>query len=460
MAAERSYHDQVQQNQQEALESVKDKCHNAEVDVEYDRINYARTSEKQSQEIAGLKAEMARIQQKAQVKIAAQYPEYIDPPPEPHHESLQRTIPKQLMDRDARASAALVEPLQNNHQPISSMQSITVLSPVAPIPKNLNLPRDRGFPGSGIPLKLCDKYHAPWTQVPPLAPPPAKVAETYDLSYDDNYEEEWEEEEEYSFLKDDGDQYKQGHAAQQAAVTNSAIQYPSTATAASAPQPVQVTPFQYSNKKEADKISFEAITDAPRHRMWKLKSRKSVAGASIHPQKAFMWWGEIERAQTFEELEDSGEFETLDAKAADSLSKLVHGDLARQLLIMETELFEKYEKMLKGRQIAWLINKHFKMSETEGAILEFEDILNVDLKNGNLKQFLHDLDMALLAMNELPSANQLESLFRRQLKKCEELRQELSWYDMEIAQGRTTKSYERLKSIVRAYLEETQNEES
>ena len=173
-----------------------------------------------------------------------------------------------------------------------------------------------------------------------------------------------------------------------------------------------------------------------------------------------MWWGEIERAQTFEELEDSGEFETLDAKAADSLSKLVHGDLARQLLIMETELFEKYEKMLKGRQIAWLINKHFKMSETEGAILEFEDILNVDLKNGNLKQFLHDLDMALLAMNELPSANQLESLFRRQLKKCEELRQELSWYDMEIAQGRTTKSYERLKSIVRAYLEETQNEES
>ena len=131
-----------------------------------------------------------------------------------------------------------------------------------------------------------------------------------------------------------------------------------------------------------------------------------IANASMYPTRAFDWYKEIDRAISIEDLEDSGEFETLDMKIADAFARAISGEFARQISILETELMEKHGKFLKGRQIAWLLNNFFRMSEVEGSILEFEDILNVELRNGNLKQFLYEWDLCIMGMKEPPSESQ------------------------------------------------------
>ena len=39
--------------------------------------------------------------------------------------------------------------------------------------------------------------------------------------------------------------------------------------------------------------------------------------------------------------------------------------------------------MMKGRQIAWMMYKHFKLSEVDGAMLEWEELFSVELKGDN-----------------------------------------------------------------------------
>ena len=45
--------------------------------------------------------------------------------------------------------------------------------------------------------------------------------------------------------------------------------------------------------------------------------------------------------------------------------------------------------MLSGREIAWQVKDYFRLSATEhGAVLEFRDLIEIELRNNNLKQFM------------------------------------------------------------------------
>ena len=41
--------------------------------------------------------------------------------------------------------------------------------------------------------------------------------------------------------------------------------------------------------------------------------------------------------------------------------------------------------MLKGRQIAFMVFERFRLNEEHGHVLDFEDIINVELKNNNTR---------------------------------------------------------------------------
>ena len=81
----------------------------------------------------------------------------------------------------------------------------------------------------------------------------------------------------------------------------------------------------------------------------------------------------------YTDLEDSGDFESLEAKIASGLSEILHGKFQRRINVLE-EREASQGKMLSGRSLAWLIDKEMKVSETEGALLEFDDLLQVELK--------------------------------------------------------------------------------
>ena len=94
--------------------------------------------------------------------------------------------------------------------------------------------------------------------------------------------------------------------------------------------------------------------------------RKEEAGASGRPHKAFTWIWEVDKATSIEDLVDSGDFETLDAKLAAALGKILHGELGRQINVLEEKVAATPGVMLKGRQLLFVLNDHFKVtSETD-----------------------------------------------------------------------------------------------
>ena len=52
--------------------------------------------------------------------------------------------------------------------------------------------------------------------------------------------------------------------------------------------------------------------------------------------------------------------------------------------------------MLTGRQITLMLYDYFKISDTDDAMLEWDAILHVELKDDNLAQFVGDWEAALL----------------------------------------------------------------
>eukprot|EP00973_Karenia_brevis_P002757 375351-Karenia_brevis.AAC.1 len=58
--------------------------------------------------------------------------------------------------------------------------------------------------------------------------------------------------------------------------------------------------------------------------------------------------------------------------------------------------------MVKGRQIAWLVYHHYELSASEGAVLEFSDMINFELKSANLAALMNEWEYCLIGMKSIP----------------------------------------------------------
>ena len=59
-------------------------------------------------------------------------------------------------------------------------------------------------------------------------------------------------------------------------------------------------------------------------------------------------------------LEDDEGFETLSANMASGLIQVVHGQLAKEIQLIDDQL-SKHGKYLNGRQMYWIVCNHFKV---------------------------------------------------------------------------------------------------
>ena len=176
--------------------------------------------------------------------------------------------------------------------------------------------------------------------------------------------------------------------------------------------------------KEPDTVRFDNQPNVSSFRKWSNHLKQEVAGASGRPDEAFAWFCEIDTTTDVETLQDSGSFPSLDAKVAAAFTKMLgRRDLGRQIIVaQEKAAIER--KMLQGRQIACLIYKHFVVSETEGASLELEDLLNVQIKGDNLRAFLTEWELTLASLKQVPDEIFLETLLVRTLKNVDSLREQ------------------------------------
>ena len=163
----------------------------------------------------------------------------------------------------------------------------------------------------------------------------------------------------------------------------------------------------------------------------------------------------MEQAVSFEDLENSGPEVwqgQLDAKLSAELDKISSGEFRKMVQVKETALSDQW-KMIRGRQVAWMIYKHFKLSEEDGAMLEWDELLHVHLRGDNLQQFENDWNNTILNIRELPDEVFLATLFRKQLDKSEQLKNAMALYQQDYTQRGERKSYQKLKDILRFHLE-------
>ena len=101
------------------------------------------------------------------------------------------------------------------------------------------------------------------------------------------------------------------------------------------------------------------------------------------PTEALVWITEVDSVKHMDEFKSTDsilarvipDFEVLDSKIASALKKL------------EEQKAQQDNRFLKGRQIANMIHDYFKISGTGEALLEFNDLLRVQLKNDNVQGF-------------------------------------------------------------------------
>ena len=126
-------------------------------------------------------------------------------------------------------------------------------------------------------------------------------------------------------------------------------------------------------------------------------------------------------------------FETLDAKIASALNKIIHKfPLQEEGQSPGAESPERRVGFLRGRQIAFMIYDYFRVIGAHDAVLDYADFFSVTLRvDNNVQEFDTRWDEVLLSMSKIPSDDVLESLYELRIRQSAQLKIVSELYDME-----------------------------
>ena len=109
------------------------------------------------------------------------------------------------------------------------------------------------------------------------------------------------------------------------------------------------------------------------------------------------------------------------------------------------------ERAVRGRQVLYMFDQHFKTNEEVGSLHSVEDFLKVTLVQDDLATFIHNWDSVIAGMSHIPDEATLRDILLRQIRKCERLKFDLKRYDR-AKEGTPEHSYEFLKESIRDLL--------
>ena len=95
------------------------------------------------------------------------------------------------------------------------------------------------------------------------------------------------------------------------------------------------------------------------------------------------------------------DYETLETKVAAGLMQIMHGDFKKRVTMRDEQYQVVHKQMLTGRQLEFLMFQHFQTNEMDNSMLEFTDLLVLELKGDNLRAFDAEWDNTLLGMKEI-----------------------------------------------------------
>ena len=122
--------------------------------------------------------------------------------------------------------------------------------------------------------------------------------------------------------------------------------------------------------KEAESIKLPEFPKPETYRSWKPATREAIRAASDQPDEAFKWVLEVyDKDADHKKLREPGKFLTLDTKLLAALTKIAKGELVN---FKETEA--NAGRAVRGRQVLFMFNQHFRTNEELGALYSVEDL--------------------------------------------------------------------------------------
>ena len=94
----------------------------------------------------------------------------------------------------------------------------------------------------------------------------------------------------------------------------------------------------------------------------------------------------------------------------------------------------KEDRLLRGRQIAYLIYEYFRVTGANDSVENYADLFTIALRNDDIQEFDSKWDGVLLSMTQIPSDDILEGLYKLRRRESEKLKTVLELYNMEIHQ--------------------------
>ena len=176
--------------------------------------------------------------------------------------------------------------------------------------------------------------------------------------------------------------------------------------------------------KEHDTVKVPKFPTLPSLAAWKLQVGKNLAAAGGRvDQREISWWAEASKeTSTFDSLEDSGEdrFVSLDLKLSISLSVMlreVNNEVTTSTAQKE-HAASMQGKMLKGRQIAWLIFTFFKRNPKMGVLYSVTDLAKLDwMGDKQIHKFLMMWRLMLDQMNTTLPQDEVTEILLQKVEK-------------------------------------------
>ena len=100
----------------------------------------------------------------------------------------------------------------------------------------------------------------------------------------------------------------------------------------------------------------------------------------------------------------------LDARIASALNKIIQDSYFKQKVSLEEQKAQKEDRILRGRQIAFMIYDYFRVTGAHDAVLDYADLFSITLRNDDVQEVDSRWDEVLLSMSKIPSDDILESL--------------------------------------------------
>ena len=177
------------------------------------------------------------------------------------------------------------------------------------------------------------------------------------------------------------------------------------------------------------------------------------------------WIKEAETAKPIDELltsrsitgrTDSPDYDVLDAIIASALKRLLDKHIHfRKRVSVEEQRAQKYDRFLRGRQLAYTIYEHFRATGAHEAVQGLSDWFNIRLRNDDVQDFDTTWHQALLSASENPPEMFLEGFFKSELQDSVQFQTVLTMYEQENIRNNERPNDSRLKTPVRRHIDQT-----